>query len=122
MNEKKSNIIENNLNLLKKLVKVEEIISGETIEKPSQSATGVIQDLEFFIPLKDLIDINKEIDRLQKQVDDMEGRLGAVNKKLNNKNFVKRAPDDVINHEKNKQTDYKNSLTKLLENLNSLSS
>ena len=40
------------------------------------------QNLEFFIPLKDLIDINKEIERLKSQVDDMRGRLGAVNKKF----------------------------------------
>ena len=85
-----------------------------------QSAAGIIQDLEFFIPLKGLIDINKEIERLQKQVDDMEGRLRSVNKKLDNENFIKRAPNDIIKHEKNKQMDYKNSLTKLLENLNSL--
>ena len=82
----------------------------------------MIQDLEFFIPLKDLIDIDKEVDRLQKQVDDMKGRLGAVNKKLTNEDFVKRAPDHIVNHEKNKQTDYQNSLTKLLDNLNSLKS
>ena len=118
----KTSIISDNLNLLKKLVKVEDIISGDNIEKPNQSAAGVIQNLEFFIPLKGLIDIDKEIDRLQKQVDDMKGRLGAVNKKLNNENFVNRAPKDVVNHEKSKQADYQNSLTKLLDNLNSLKS
>ena len=52
----------------------------------------------------------------------MQGRLGAVNKKLHNKNFIKRAPDNIIKHEKAKQSDYENSLTKLLENLNSLKS
>jgi len=121
-NSEKTNIISSNSNLLKKLVKVEDIISGDTIEKPAQSAVGVIQDMEFFIPLKNLIDINKEIERLQKQVDDMQGRLGAVNKKLNNDNFVKRAPDDIVKHEQAKQADYKTSLTKLLDNLNSLKS
>jgi len=119
-NETITNILESNINLLKRLVKIEKINSGESIDKPSQSAAGVIQNLEFFIPLKGLIDINKEIDRLQKQVDDMNGRLGAVNKKLNNENFVKRAPDSVVKHEKAKQLDYQNNLTKLLENLDSL--
>ena len=33
------------------------INSGKTIDKPTQSAAGVIQNLEFFIPLKDLIDV-----------------------------------------------------------------
>jgi len=121
-NSEKTNIISSNSNLLKKLVKVEDIISGDTIEKPAQSAVGVIQDMEFFIPLKNLIDINKEIERLQKQVDDMTGRLQSVNKKLSNDNFVKRAPDNVVKHEQSKQINYQNNLTKLLENLNSLKS
>ncbi len=121
-NEKITNILESNLNLLKRLVKIEKIKSGETIDKPPQSAAGVIQNLEFFIPLKNLIDINKEIERLQKQVDDMNGRLGAVNKKLNNENFIKRAPDNVVKHEKTKQLDYQNNLQKLLKNLDSLKS
>ena len=115
-------IIESNSNLLKRLVKIEKIDSGEEINKPPQSAAGVIQNLEFFIPLKGLIDINKEIERLQKQVDDMTGRLQSVNKKLSNDNFVKRAPDNVVKHEQSKQINYQNNLTKLLENLNSLKS
>ena len=120
--KKITDIIEINIKLLEQLTKVTEIFSGKKIEKPAQVATGVIQNLEFFIPLKGLININKEIERLQNQVNDIKGRLAAVNKKLENENFIKRAPQDVVNHEKKKQTDYQNNLTKLLENLNSLKS
>ena len=117
-----TDIIKLNYNLLERLANIKRINSGEDIDKPVQSAVGVIQNLEFFIPLRGLIDITKEIERLQKQVNDMEGRLRAVNKKLNNENFIKRAPNEVVKHEKAKQSDYQNSLTKLLENLNSLKS
>ena len=48
--------------------------------------------MEIFIPLKGLIDIDKEVERLKKQVEDMNGRLSAIYKKLNNPNFVDRAP------------------------------
>ena len=50
----------------------------------------------------------------------MEGRLRAVNKKLNNESFINRAPKQVVEHEQKKQADYQNNLEKLLENLNSL--
>ena len=121
-NKSKIDILEKNTNLLERLVKIEKVESGENIDKPAQSATGVSQNLEFFIPLQGLIDINKEIERLEKQVNDMQGRLRAVNKKLNNESFVKRAPKNVVEHEQKKQSDYQNSLNKLLENLNSLKS
>ena len=113
-------ILEKNTNLLERLVKIDKVESGEDIDKPAQSATGVTKNLEFFIPLKGLIDLNKEIERLQKQVNDMEGRLRAVNKKLNNESFINRAPKQVVEHEQKKQADYQNNLEKLLENLNSL--
>ena len=50
----------------------------------------------------------------------MKGRLGAVNDKLSNANFVDRAPDDVVDNEKRKQAEYQSSLEKLQDNLKSL--
>ena len=62
----------------------------------------------------------KEIKRLEKQIQDMNGRLSAVNRKLKNKNFVDRAPKNVITHERQKQKNYKVDLFKLQQNLESL--
>ena len=115
-----TSILENNFELMSRMVKIEKLEVGQNISKPSQSATAVIENLEIFIPLRDLIDINKEIKRLEKQVADMQGRLNAVSKKLDNKNFVDRAPNKIIEHERNKFEDYKQQLKKLEENLNSL--
>ena len=43
---------------------------------------------------------------LEKQIQNMEGRLNAVSKKLGNNNFVERAPENVINHERDKMNKY----------------
>ena len=115
-----TNIIENHLNLLNRIAKIEQIKSGEDLSKPKQSATAVVDKIEIFIPLKGLIDIDKEVERLNKQVQDMQGRLNAIYKKLNNPNFVKRAPEDVVVNEKNKKLNYENILEKLKNNLQSL--
>ena len=50
----------------------------------------------------------------------MNGRLIAVNRKLDNKNFIDRAPEKVINHERQKQQNYETDLFKLQKNLESL--
>ena len=105
---------------LQRLAKLGEIQSGEKLEKPPQSATTVVKGLELFIPLKGLIDINKETGRLKKQIRDMEGRLMAVNRKLENENFVKRAPEDVVSHERKKQAGYQSDLSKLQQNIEAL--
>ena len=105
---------------LQRLAKLEKIKMGEKEKKPHKSATAVIKGLELFVPLAGLIDINKEIERLEKQIQDKKGRLSAVDRKLENKNFVERAPENVINHEREKQLNYKTDLKKLEKNLESL--
>ena len=115
-----TNIIKNNMELMHRMIKLENLNVGEKLEKPEQSATAVVDNVEIFIPLKGLIDIDKEISRLEKQASDMNGRLSAVSKKLENKNFIDRAPKDIIEHEKKKQKNYMQQLKKLKENLNSL--
>ena len=119
-NLKEIDIIKNQANLLNRIVKIEKITSGEKLDKPEQSATAVVSDIEIFIPLKGLIDIDKEVNRLNKQVIDMNGRLNTIYKKLNNKNFIDRAPSDVIANEKKKKEKYEAMLKKLEENLNAL--
>ena len=118
--EDETHIIKNNINLLNRMAKIERINVGETLQKPNQSATAVVNKMEIFIPLKGLIDIDKEVERLKKQVEDMNGRLSAIYKKLNNPNFVDRAPKEVVSHEENKKINYEDTLTKLENNLKSL--
>ncbi len=119
-NDKTTKVILKNKNILNRLAKIKEIESGVNIIKPSQSATAIIKNLEIFVPLKGLININDEINRLEKQIEDMNGRLNTIYNKLNNENFVKRAPTKVVEHEKNKKVDYESQLEKLIENLNAL--
>ena len=118
----KCDAIAKNDKYLQRLAKLNSIQYGEQIDKPDQSATAVVQGLEIFVPLSGLIDINKEINRLEKQIQDMKGRLRSVSSKLDNANFIDRAPEKVINHEKEKMQKYQSDLLKLQHNLESLQS
>ena len=115
-----TSIIENYSDYLLQMVRVNSIHSGIKIDKPQQSAAAVINNIELFIPLAGLIDIEKEKDRLKNQIKDMNGRLNSVNSKLNNENFFSRAPEAVVQNEKSKQERYMSSLEKLNANLKSL--
>ena len=57
---------------------------SETIEKPDKSSTLVIDGVEIFIPLANLINVDKEIIRLQDKMKDYEGRMNSVKKKIDN--------------------------------------
>ena len=120
VNNKDAEIISNYKNYLKRLVKVIDLEIGPNTQKPEKSTTIILHDIEVYIPLANLIDIEKEIERLSSQISNLEGRLNSVNKKISNNQFVSNAPAEIVNHEKNKKDRYEKELLLLQNNLNSL--
>ena len=98
---------------LQALAKINTITWHNDKEKLPVSATALLGKLDILIPLEGLIDIDEERKRLEKQVVKMEKELAQSQKKLNNENYVKRAPSDVVAKEKEKVTDLESALKKL---------
>ncbi|MCS7280711.1 MAG: valine--tRNA ligase [Desulfobacterota bacterium] len=71
-------------------------------EIQEKCAIEVVDDVEIYIPLTDIIDVDKEISRIEKEMKRLDEELEKVFKKLNNKDFLEKAPPEVI--EKNKET------------------
>ena len=86
-------------------------------ERASKSATAVIKNMELFIPLEGLIDIDLEINRLSKRIDKLKKHILVSEKKLSNKNFVANAPENIITHEKEKMIQLKLEKELLKKNL-----
>ena len=119
-NKKSGAIIQDHHNYLERLAKIDKLHIAEDFEKPAHSATAVVKNMELFIPLEGLIDLEIEIERLKKQILAMQGRISGIDKKLSNKNFISRAPADVVANEKLKFAEYTENLRMLEENLKSL--
>ena len=107
-------------NYLKKLARVGELILDANATKPSGSATAVVEKMELFIPLEGLIDVDKEVERLVKEIASKSGFVTSLNKKLTNENFVSRAPAEVVEVERQKLSQAEEALAKLEESLRSL--
>jgi len=114
--------IEKNGIYLEKLAMVESMEVREKLEKPKGSASGIAEDVEIFVPLGSLIDLDVERDRIQKEIERMEKLVKGLDAKLSNASFVQRAPADVVEKEKQKQNDFKEKLSKLQTNLKTLDS
>ena len=82
----------------------------------------VLDRCEVYIPLKELIDFDKEIERLEKEKEKLEKELKMVRGKLSNEGFVKKAPEKVVNQEREKQKKYEDMMNKVLERIESLKS
>jgi len=72
------------------------------------------------LPLEDLIDFEKELERLNKEKDNLEKELQRVKGKLSNQGFIGKAPQNVIEEERAKEKKYQEMLEKVYERINSL--
>ncbi|BDR68046.1 valine--tRNA ligase [Clostridium tetani] len=89
-------------------------------EAPENAVSAVTKGAEIYIPLFDLVDLEKEMERLNKEREKLEKEIERVDKKLSNENFVKKAPEAVVNEEKAKGEKYKEMLEAVLERIKSL--
>ena len=113
-------LVNENIYYIKSLIKTKSLTLGKYIEKPEFSATGVLKGIEIFIPLKEIIDFDAEIKRLEKRLKKNINELSASSRKLNNKDFLKKAPEDIIQKEKKKVDELQGIRDRLENNLKSL--
>jgi valyl-tRNA synthetase len=99
--------------IYKKLLPVKQIRFDVSAEKPKASAAAVVHGSEIYIPLEGLIDLEKERERIQKEIDRVEGFRKSVVGKLSNEQFVANAPEAVVDKERQKKADADSNLEKL---------
>ena len=116
-NTKQKSILNSYSLIIESLAKIDNIEMTEDAKKPSQSATAIVDNMEIFIPLDGIIDFDIEKDRLQKRINELKIHLVNVKKKLENKDFLNRAPENVILHEKEKKENMILELDKITKNL-----
>jgi valyl-tRNA synthetase len=73
-----------------------------------------------FVPLEGLIDLAAERKRLEKEIERVSRLLAGINKKLNNEDFLKKAPKEVVERERAKGEELAQRLAKLEENIKSV--
>ncbi len=98
----------------------EVIVKSQKDDIPDDVVSTIVEGAEVFIPLDDLVDREKEIERLGKEKQNLEKELQRVNGKLNNAGFMAKAPESVVEAEKQKAVKYADMLAKVEERLDSL--
>ena len=88
---------------------------------PSTAVTAVFGGGEIYIPLEDLIDIAKELERLDKEKTRLDGEIKRLNGKLSNESFVSKAPAAVVEQERAKLAKYEEMYANLSDRIEVLS-
>ena len=100
------------LNSLARLESVEVLTADTTAP---ESATALVGSMKILIPMAGLIDKDAELQRLQKEIGKVEGEIKRLQGKLNNPNFVERAPEAVVAKEQEKLNEVETRQQQLIE-------
>ncbi|HOA56148.1 MAG TPA: valine--tRNA ligase [Clostridiales bacterium] len=108
-------ILEDGKRFIERLAGASEIvIQADKSGVPDDAVTAVLAGAEIFIPLEDLVDIAKELERLEKEKANLEKELERVNSKLSNEGFISKAPAKVVEEEQAKKVRYSEMYEKVL--------
>ncbi|WP_285398469.1 valine--tRNA ligase [Lysinibacillus sp. fls2-241-R2A-57] len=105
---------------LEKFCNPESLTIGEGLEAPGQSMTAVVTGAELFLPLVGLINLDEEIARLEKELEKWAKEVKLVTGKLSNEKFVSKAPEALVNAEREKLADYESKHAVVLKRLEEL--
>jgi len=113
-------VVEENREILLFLAKLETIQCEKGIEKPEGSASAVGSGYEVYLPLKDLIDFEREKKRLEKERGKLEIEIKKCRSKLENREFIEKAPAEIIDKEKERLEHYEANSALIASQLKSL--
>jgi len=111
--------IKEDLDIIKFLGRIEDV--SFTSNKPEKSAVIVAGGVEIYLLLADLLDFEKEKERLNKEKESLNTYIAQLDKKLSNKEFVQNAPKQIVDSEQTKLAEAKLKLEKIEEQLATLS-
>ncbi len=116
------NIFNNSLGFFGTLAYASEVkVQADKAGIPDDAVSTVIPDAVIYIPFAELVDVDKEIERLKKEEGRLQGEIKRCNGMLNNEKFTSKAPQAKIDEEKAKLVKYTQMLEQVTERLATLS-
>jgi valyl-tRNA synthetase len=113
-----TDLIEQNIDLLVSQAKLtEDLQVSANIAPPEQAVALAAGGVSVYLPLAGMVDLDAERQRLQKELENVEGQLRRSEKLLENQGFVAKAPAEVVQRERDKITELQSRRQQLQTNL-----
>ena len=119
-NEQIAEELKQNQHYIERFCRTENLTIKVDAVAPAESMSAVVSGAELYLPLAGLIDYEKEIARLETELEKLNKEVDRVQKKLGNAGFVKKAPEQVVAAEKEKEQEYLEQREKVVNRLNEL--
>jgi valyl-tRNA synthetase len=114
-NAEKTELIEDFSSAISSMTRLDSLTIAAEGDKPNDAGTYIYQDIEMYVPLKGLVDVEKEREKLERERNKIEKSLKQINGKLGNKKFLANAPAAIVEKEKGKQAELEAKLAKVAD-------
>jgi len=117
------NILQENDFIISKLSRIKELIIGVDVKRPHGASASITSNMEIYVPIKGILDIDTEIKRLKKELDKVNETISFLDKKLLNEDFLNSAPQHIVEKEKNRYNEAiekREKITEQIERMKSL--
>ncbi len=107
---------------IKKLAAVDNLTIDPEVAKPKQALAAIIgEEIEVYLPLEGVIDLDAEKARLRKEMSQVEAEIKRTESKLNSTGFIEKAPAEVVAKEQARREEQEAKLQKIQQRLQELS-
>ena len=106
--------------LVHRLARLDETRLADDGALPKGVVQAVVDEAAYLLPVGAVIDIDQERTRLNRELDKLSGEIDKIDAKLSNQKFVARAPEDVVEEQRERLAELQQSKTKLSEALDRL--
>jgi valyl-tRNA synthetase len=87
--------------------------------RPAKSSIAALSGCEAYVPLAGVVDVEKELDRMKKEIANLEKLIAGIDAKFSNPNFVARAKPEVVENERERRAEFQSKLERLKKQLES---
>ena len=117
----KADIFAKGTAFFEKLASASEVVICDTNDGIDPNAVNIVVDgAQIYLPMSELVDKEKELERLEAEKKKLEGEIKRVEGKLNNPGFMAKAPEKLVTEEREKGEKYKAMLDKVLESIKAI--
>jgi valyl-tRNA synthetase len=116
----KHKLIENNTDFIANLAKLETLKILHSSARPASTISAVVEDIDIYLHFSGLLDISKEKHKIKEKITELEKIKNLKEQRIKNSEFIKKAPEEVVEKEKESSEELKNSLTRLERMYNEL--
>jgi valyl-tRNA synthetase len=102
------------------LARIQKPEISSNAHKPAHSATSVVSDVEIYLPLEGLVNLDEEKKKFLEEEEKLVSLLAQAKARLEDQNFLNKAPASIVEKEKSKREDLEIRLTKIRKNLEAL--